>query len=181
MKNIFLSLFLIFSISSFAEKKITSTIIDKQIEYKDNLKCSLSPTETFDMIVNQFAEKTLNKTGKIVKMDKDNQEVCFNVWQELILWSSTFSSNSIYINYNLSLNYEENACDVKFSNITFCEMENIDEKGRIKNRDDIFSGEYILVDKKYKSLLKRNLSDIVTEKTEDHFNMMNDLLFKMLN
>ena len=71
-------------------------------------------------------------------------------------------------------------CNIKYSDISYCETDNISANGKIINKDDVFTGEYILVDKKYRSLTKKNMNGIVIEKTEEHFNAMTQSLYDML-
>ena len=180
MKKFLIFILLIRTSTLYAEYKAESRIVNKQIEYNDITENPVSEEVSFTILANDFPEKFLDKTSKFVAMDNTEKIVSYNIWKELKLWSSNFSSHSIYINYNMTINYNDMHCNIKYSDISYCETDNISANGKIINKDDVFTGEYILVDKKYRSLTKKNMNGIVIEKTEEHFNAMTQSLYDML-
>ena len=63
---------------------------------------------------------------------------------------------------------EKKEVRVIVSNIQYIEVDNINEAGEIKRCDEAMSGEFVLVEKKYKSLLKKKINQIMIEKTEEY-------------
>lgn len=181
MKIILISILLMCSAAMPAEHKAESRIINNQIEYNDITGNPVNEEISFNILANEFPEKYLDRTSRLVAMDNKEKIVSYNVWKELKLWSSNFSSHSIYINYNMTVNYSNMHCNIKYSDISYCESDNISENGKIINKDDVLDGEFILVDKKYRSLTKKNLNELVVEKTESHFNSMTKGLYDLLS
>ncbi len=110
---------------------------------------------------------------KVVKLEDDKEKglIMFRPLDLLEMRSTSWTNFSIYVKYDMVFKYKDNSCMMVITNIGYIEPEVINARqGRLSDIEmTVYSAEHVLLDKEYKILGKKNVSDEISKATVKRF------------
>ena len=153
---------------------------DGKVEFNVKIKTDLDKTEIRSRVI-KYLNEGLSPYSGVFSLDSTDLTVC-QITDYVKIMSNVVNVFAMYMTYSLSFEYQDNECNVKFSNIAFMEKEDFEYKaisemsGEKRTKIPAFSAEEIMIEKNYKLLFYKKASERVTKSTVERINkIINEL------
>lgn len=168
MKNIKLLAITLLSLLSITSIAQNIPVENGKVVFSDTIQTNLNKEKTQKKLLHWLDESFLKNKGFITLNDTVNNMIVCSAMEYLEVEKSSWNMFALYMRYKLIFEIKENQCIVFIRNINYFEPEDIE--GDNKKTVSTYPGEFILIEKKYKSAFKKNISEKISAKTVERVN-----------
>ncbi|WP_257668331.1 hypothetical protein [Parapedobacter tibetensis] len=180
MKRLILFFFIPLSLTGYAQyvpfTADSIPTVDGKVVFSVDFDFDLNKEE-FHKRAHAFLNDELNPYSGTFRMDSDDHTVC-RITEYIGISASFFQTFGMYMTYSLQLGYRDGSCAMVIHDITYMEKEYFEaqEKAQRKLNMPAYSGEDVMIDKKYTLMLIGGASDKVAEASVARINeIVNEL------
>lgn len=173
-----------FSIACFSQKTTETVqvpVVNGKILFSDTINVNMSQAEIQTRISEWLTTEFLPDHGLLNSNDSILGLASCQVMDYLEIEKKALSVFAMYMRYNLILEFTDNRCIASVRNINFISSENMNSDDP-RDRTDFFSGDFIMLEKKYKVAFVKNASERITakavERIHEIFATIDDVLQK---
>lgn len=138
-------------------------LVDGKVVFTVDFKFNLSKAE-FHKRAYSFLTNKMNPYFGGIRMDNDNYTLS-RITDYINIEDNAFQTFGMYMTYDLALGYKDGTCTMMIRDINYMEKGHFEtqEKSTRELNMPEYSGKDIMIDKKYSLLLKRKISEKITD------------------
>lgn len=138
-------------------------LVDGRVVFTVEFKFDLSKAE-FHKRAYSYLTNIMNPYFGGIRMNNDDYTLS-RVTDYINLEDNAFQTFGVYMTYDLALGYKDSACTMMIRDITYMEKGHFETQEKTTRELNMpeYSGKDIMIDKKYSLLLKRKVSEKITD------------------
>ena len=151
-------------------KKDSIPLADGKVIFSVDFKFDLSKEE-FHKRAFSYLNDVMNPYSGGFRMNNDDYTLC-RITDYIDFADNVFETFGMYMTYNLQLGYKDGSCIMVIRDITYMEKGYFEAKEKSERKLNMpeYTGEDIMVHKKYSLMLKKNASERVTNSSLNRIN-----------
>lgn len=145
-------------------------MVDGEIVFYVNFEVDLSKTE-FHQRAHAYLDEVLDPYSGDFIVNNNDHTAC-RVIDYIDIGGGTFQSLGMYMTYHLQLTYTDGSCTMIIRDITYMEKRYFEAQEASSRKLNMpkYTGEEVMLDKKYRVLTKKKASEEVTMASLDRIN-----------
>jgi len=141
-----------------------------RVVFRDTVSSDLSKEEIQSRLINWLSTKLLPHSGIITSNDTIQGIITCQIMDFLEMDKKAFSVFTMYLRYQLIVQFFDNQYIITIRNIYFIDPTNYKLKNTVPPKKILIPAEFVMLEKKYNVLTVKNASGKLTDATIQRFN-----------